>query len=107
MVRTLLSEAGGYGLLDKAGVPVPRFQVARTAEEAAKAAEAVGYPLVMKVISPDIIHKSDAGGVITGIGSAAEAWDAFGRIVKSAGHTSPVPPSPGSWSNSSSHRAWS
>jgi len=89
MVRTLLSEAGGYGLLDKAGVPVPRFQVARTAEEAAKAAEAVGYPLVMKVISPDIIHKSDAGGVITGIGSAAEAWDAFGRIVKSAGAYKP------------------
>jgi hypothetical protein len=37
MVRTLLSEAEGYGLLNKAGVPVPRFQVARTAEEAAKA----------------------------------------------------------------------
>jgi acetyl coenzyme A synthetase (ADP forming)-like protein len=84
MVRTLLSEADGYELLKTAGVPIPRFQVAHTADEAVKAAEAVGFPLVMKVISPDIIHKSDAGGVVTGIGSAAEVREAFGRILKSA-----------------------
>jgi acetyl coenzyme A synthetase (ADP forming)-like protein len=82
MVRTLLSEAEGYELLNTAGVPIPRFQVARTAEEAEKAAEAAGYPLVMKVISPDIIHKSDAGGVITGIGSAGDVREAFGKIRK-------------------------
>ena len=84
MVRTLLSEAEGYALLSTAGVPVPRFQLARTAEEAEKAAETVGYPLVMKVISTEIVHKSDAGGVITGIRSAAEAGEAFGRILQGA-----------------------
>ena len=84
MVRTLLSEADGYELLKTAGVPIPRFQVAHTADEAVKAAEAVGFPLVMKVISPDIIHKSDAGGVVTGVGSAAEVREAFGRILESA-----------------------
>ena len=84
MVRTLLSEAEGYALLDTAGVPVPGFQVARTVEEAVKAAETAGYPVVMKVISPDIIHKSDAGGVITGIDTADRAREAFGTIMKSA-----------------------
>jgi acetyl coenzyme A synthetase (ADP forming)-like protein len=84
MVRTLLSEDEGYELLKTAGVTIPRFQVAHTADDAATAAESVTFPAVMKVISPDIIHKSDAGGVITGIGSAAEAQDAFVRIRKSA-----------------------
>jgi acetyl coenzyme A synthetase (ADP forming)-like protein len=84
MARTLLSEAEGYALLDAAGVPIPRFQVTRTAEDAVKAAEAAGYPVVMKVISPDIIHKSDAGGVITGIGNAGEVVKAFATITKNA-----------------------
>jgi acetyl coenzyme A synthetase (ADP forming)-like protein len=89
MTRTLLSEAEGYELLRTAGITVPRFQEAHTAEEAAKAAEAAGFPVVMKVISPDIIHKSDAGGVITGIGSAAEVREAYGKILKSAGAYKP------------------
>lgn len=84
MVRTLLSEADGYGLLGTAGIPIPRFHVASTEDEAATAAAAAGFPVVMKVISPDIIHKSDAGGVITGISSPAEAREAFARIRKNA-----------------------
>ena len=82
MTRTLLSEAEGYALLAARGIPVPRYAVAATHNEAARAANTTGYPLVMKVISPDIIHKSDAGGVITGIGSAEEARAAFDRITR-------------------------
>jgi acetyl coenzyme A synthetase (ADP forming)-like protein len=80
MTRTLLSEAEGYALLASHHIPVPRFEVATTADEAGSAARTLGYPVVMKIISPDIVHKSDSGGVITGIRSADEARDAFGRI---------------------------
>lgn len=89
MVRTLLSEAEGYELLNTAGVPIPRFQVARTVEEAEMAAQAAGYPVVMKVISPDIIHKSDAGGVITGIATPGEVREAFRKIRENVGNYKP------------------
>ena len=81
MTRRMLSEAEGYTLLKNHGVPVPGFYVVRTREEVADAADTIGYPLVMKVISPQIIHKSDAGGVVTGIHSAADAINAFDSIL--------------------------
>jgi len=80
MTRTLLPEAEGYELLKNAGVPVPRFTVVQTPEEIRPAAEAIGYPLVMKVISPQIIHKSDAGGVVTGIMTPEAAAAAYESI---------------------------
>ncbi|MGA9086631.1 MAG: acetate--CoA ligase family protein [Methanoregula sp.] len=82
MSRTLLSEADGYELLKTYGIPVPRYVVVATAEEAGRAAEGIGFPLVAKIVSPQVIHKSDAGGVITGIASAAAAEKAFTAITK-------------------------
>ena len=82
MTRRMLSEAEGFRLLKNYGIPVPEFFVARTRQEVAEGAGRVGYPLVMKVISPQVIHKSDAGGVITGIQSTADAENAFDTIVK-------------------------
>jgi acetyl coenzyme A synthetase (ADP forming)-like protein len=82
MAPRLLSEAEGYELLKSAGIPVPRFSVARTPAEAGKAAGTIGFPLVMKVISQQVVHKSDAGGVITGIRSPAEATAAFETISR-------------------------
>jgi len=76
----MLSEAEGYELLKKNGIPVPEFLVIRTRSEVAAAADSLGYPLVMKVISPQVVHKSDAGGVVTGILSAADAENAFDTI---------------------------
>ena len=73
MVRQLLPEAEGYERLKAAGIPVPRFMQAGTPEEAAGAAEMIGYPVVMKVISRQVVHKSDTGGVVTGIRTATEA----------------------------------
>jgi acetyl coenzyme A synthetase (ADP forming)-like protein len=80
MARTLLTEAEGYDLLKSTGIPVPGFGVVTTAADAVKAAETIGYPVVMKVISHQVVHKTDAGGVITNIRSAADAMAAFGKI---------------------------
>ena len=69
------------------GFVAPRSQLTTTAEEAAYAATLIGYPVVMKVVSPNIIHKTDVGGVITGVRNETEAMAAFARImtaVKSA-----------------------
>jgi acyl-CoA synthetase (NDP forming) len=48
-------------------IPVTRFKLAKDEEEAAKYATAIGFPIVLKIVSPDIIHKSDVGGVIVGV----------------------------------------
>ena len=82
MARQLLSEAEGYELLKTAGIPVPRFVIAHTAETARNAADTIGYPVVMKVIAQQVVHKSDAGGVITAIRSPAEAIAAFEKITR-------------------------
>jgi len=81
MSRSLLSEAEGYELLKHYGIPVPRYAVVRTAEEAGHAAGEIGFPLVAKIISPQVVHKSDAGGVVTGIASDAGAQEAFAAIT--------------------------
>ena len=81
MTRVMLSEAEGYALLKNHGIPVPEYSVVRTRQEVTKAADQLGYPLVMKVISLQVIHKSDAGGVITGIQSIADAERAFDTIL--------------------------
>lgn len=81
MTRTLLSEAEGYALLEGYAVPVPRYAVVRTAEDAEEKAGGIGFPLVAKIVSPQVVHKSDAGGVITGIETAAAARKAFDAIT--------------------------
>jgi len=82
MAKRMLSEFESYDLLKQYGVPVPEHAIVQTAAEAAKAAEKIGFPVVMKIYSPQIIHKSDAGGVIVGIGSKQAAGEAFDKIVK-------------------------
>jgi len=84
MTRTMLSESEGYDLLRTFGVPVPQFRIVMTPHDAADAAESIGFPVVMKIISPQIIHKSDAGGVVVGIGSRDAAASAFERIITGA-----------------------
>lgn len=60
---------------------VPPGGLARTAEEAIMIAERVGYPVVMKIVSPDILHKSDIGGVKLNLGKAQEVQDAFDLMM--------------------------
>jgi acetyltransferase len=57
---------------------------ASTEEEAVELAEAIGYPIVMKILSPDILHKSDAGGVKVGLESEEEIREAYRAIMENA-----------------------
>ena len=83
MAMRMLTEPEGYGLLAKAGVPVPPHRVARDARGAVEAAERVGYPVVLKVLSEQVVHKSDAGGVVMGVSDAKGVEAAFASINES------------------------
>ncbi|MDE4907376.1 acetate--CoA ligase family protein [Methanogenium marinum] len=76
----ILSEPESYALLKEYGITVPRHAVVHTADAAVTAAESIGYPCVAKVLSPDITHKSDAGGVQTDIHTPEELRAAIGTI---------------------------
>jgi len=89
MKEWMLSEAEGYEILGKYGVPVPAFKIVTTAEEAGEVADSIGFPVVMKIVSPQIIHKSDSGGVITSVGTKEGAQAAFNRIVTSVKEYNP------------------
>ncbi len=82
--RSSLSPAESKILCDAYGIPVPQEALAASAKEAARLAGEIGFPVVMKIVSPDILHKTDAGGVVVGVKSAAEAEQAFETIVRSA-----------------------
>jgi len=72
-------------LLALAGIPVPAFRWVATLPEALKAAEAIRYPVVAKVVSPDIIHKSEVHGVVVGIKDVAQLTDTFSALSKLEG----------------------
>jgi acetate---CoA ligase (ADP-forming) len=79
--REKLSETEVMRVLEAYGIPVAPYGVARTEEEAVRAAEEIGWPVVAKVLSPRIIHKSDVGGVAVGIDDEAELRAAFRRMM--------------------------
>ncbi len=64
------------------GIPVTSFKVAKTEKDAVEYAKGIGYPVVLKIVSPDIIHKSDVGGVIVNLKSAEEVQNAYAQILK-------------------------
>ena len=79
--RSRLSECDALDLLEAYGIPVAPSRAAATAEEAIEAAGAVGYPVVLKVMAPEIKHKSDIGGVIVGLQSAREVRGAYHEVM--------------------------
>ena len=87
--RAVLSEIESKQVLEEAGIPVARARLASTAKEAAQAAESLGFPVVLKIVSPDVTHKSDVGGVKLGLRSAKEVEAAFGEIVASVKQRQP------------------
>jgi acetyltransferase len=82
--RASLTEYESKRILARAGIPVTRESLAMSADEAVAAAADIGYPVVLKVQSPDIVHKSDAGGVYLGAKGPDEVHAAFGEIMASA-----------------------
>jgi len=71
------------------GIPVTRFKVALTQDEAVKFADQIGYPVVLKIVSPDILHKWDFGAVILSLKSAAEVKDAYNKILENVKRRKP------------------
>jgi succinyl-CoA synthetase beta subunit len=72
-------------ILDLSGIKVPRFQVAQTGEEAIAAARSIGYPVVVKLVSPAVVHKSDVNGVVVGVRSDKEIQSIFNRFAAHKG----------------------
>ena len=64
------------------GIPVTRFKVAHTQDETALFADQIGFPVVLKIVSPDILHKWDLGGVMLNLKSSAEVKDAHDKILE-------------------------
>jgi len=79
--RDILTEPESLAVLTAFGIPTVRNTVVRTANEALVAAESIGYPIAMKVLSSDISHKSDAGGVRLNIASAQEVRGAYKQLL--------------------------
>ena len=94
-VRAILEQAKSDGLnaltapqcksvCDAYGIPLPSEGIAGSAAEARAVADGIGYPVVMKIVSPDILHKTEAGGVVTGVADADAAAAAYEDIVAGA-----------------------
>ncbi len=87
--REILTEKEAKDFLQHYGIPVVKTLVAVTADEAAALAAQVGYPVVLKILSPQIIHKTEAGGVVLDIGSEPELRKAFDQIMQRAKEYNP------------------
>ena len=87
--RTVLTEVESKEVLTACGIPVRTGQVATDPESAAEIAGKLGYPVVMKIVSPDIPHKSDVGGVRVNLNSPAAVRSAFTDIVRDAKREKP------------------
>jgi acetyl coenzyme A synthetase (ADP forming)-like protein len=82
--RTSLTAPEGKQVCDAYGINVPKEGVATSAADASKMASSMGFPVVMKIVSPEILHKTEAGGVIVGVRNADEASSAYEQIVANA-----------------------
>ena len=82
--RTNLLEDEGREILDAYGFPLPNSAIAATEDEAVDAANKIGYPIVMKIASPQIVHKSDAGGVKVNLTNDDEVRSGFKTIMENA-----------------------
>ncbi len=82
--REVLNEAEAKTFLEYYNFPVVKTKVAHTVDEAVALAREIGYPVALKILSPQIVHKTDAGGVALGITGDVELREAYGRIVQNA-----------------------
>ncbi len=82
--RKALLEPEAKTICSEYGITVTNFKVAKTEQQAADLAALAGFPVVLKIISPDILHKSDAGGVAVNLKSKEEVKAAYARIIENA-----------------------
>src|SRR6195952_3417063 len=82
--RTSLTAPEGKLVCDAYGIPVPKEGVAKSAAEAVTLATGMGFPVVMKIVSPDILHKTEAGGVMVGVKTADDVEKNYAAILANA-----------------------
>jgi acyl-CoA synthetase (NDP forming) len=82
--RTVLTAVEAKAFLAPSGIPIVPTRLARTQREAVRQAKDLGWPVVLKIVSPDIVHKSDIGGVKTGLASAAAVARAYRDLMEAA-----------------------
>ncbi|HEY3277139.1 MAG TPA: bifunctional acetate--CoA ligase family protein/GNAT family N-acetyltransferase [Syntrophorhabdaceae bacterium] len=87
--RTLLNERESKDFLVSYGIPTTLPRITRTVEEALRLAKEIGYPLVIKIVSPDISHKSDVGGVIVGVNSDDQLKEAYAGMTEEVKERAP------------------
>ncbi len=87
--RKILTEVESKDILEEAGIPTARARLATAADEAVTAAKEVGFPVALKVVSPDITHKSDVGGVKLNLSTPDEVKAAFDEIIAAAKKAQP------------------
>ncbi len=82
--RTALTSVEGKTVCDAYGIASPKENLATTADEAVAQASEIGFPVVLKIVSPDILHKTEAGGVLVGVDSADAVREGFNKIIENA-----------------------
>jgi acyl-CoA synthetase (NDP forming) len=87
--RSVLTEFECKKILKQVGIPVVETKLAKTQKEAVSLSQKFGFPVVLKIISPDIVHKSDSGGVKLSIHNVTEVKKAYDDILKKVGKQYP------------------
>jgi acetyltransferase len=87
--REIMNEAEAKTFLEYYDLPVVKTRVAQTEDEAVLSAQQAGYPVVLKILSPQIAHKTDAGGVVLDINNETEVRNAFSKIMKTSREYAP------------------
>ncbi|MFE3174901.1 acetate--CoA ligase family protein [Amycolatopsis sp. NPDC059090] len=82
--RSALTAPEGRAICEAYGIPTPQERLATSAEEAVAQATEIGLPVVLKIVSPDILHKTEAGGVLVGLRTEQEVEDGFAAILSNA-----------------------
>jgi acyl-CoA synthetase (NDP forming) len=80
--RSILTEFESKKLLKQVGIPVVQTRLARTKKEAVLQSQRIGFPVVLKIVSPDVIHKSDSGGVKLDLNNVTEVKTAYSEMIK-------------------------
>jgi len=87
--RSVLTEFESKKILKQVGISVVKTQLAKTQKEAVSLSQKIGFPVALKIISPDIVHKSDSGGVKLSINNVTEVRKAYDEILKKVGKQYP------------------
>jgi len=90
LIKKLVLETEAIKLINKYDIPYPNHKLALSADEAKKLADSMTYPVVLKIVSPDISHKSDAGGIVLNLNNSQEVEQGYKDLIDSVSINSPT-----------------